>query len=580
MKLLKYATNLLHSLYKSIKRFPVSIAFSTAFVIIMIITSEINSSASDHVIENLQKTSMILALGFALSLCIKIYFEKKQINKLNNIIIAFAVSNLFLILYYLFLLKDFNMVSITRYIGITLALYICFIFIPYLRDRHNFELYVIKIFGYFFITIIYSLVLFLGVCAILLTIDNLLEINVPSNFYYYTFLIVSGIFAPTYFLGTIPPTTKEFTKEDYPHIFKVLVLYIVIPLISIYTLILYIYFIKIIVTVKWPVGLVSHLVLWYSVISCAVLFFISPIYKDNKLANKFMKILPKSILPLIILMFFSIGIRIKAYGITENRYYVIALSLWVLGVMIYFSFTKKFNNIFLPIAFCIIILISVFGGPLSSYSVSMRSQNNRLEKILIRNNMLKDNKIVKNDSISEEDKYEINSIIGYFKRDHKVQDIKYVPDNFKVENMKDIFGFSSSESLNYSNNRFYFNVTQANEPINISGYDYMFDFRSAYKTYDTSSIKISYDDSNIFKVYDKNNLIYTTNMNDFGKKLIDKYGLDEKHNNIPQNDMEFYEENSKIKIKFFIDSLYGSKNLSTQKITVEGIDFYVIIKVK
>lgn len=72
-----------------------------------------------------------------------------------------------------------------------------------------------------------------------------------------------------------------------------------------------------------------------------------------------MKILPKVILPLLLLMFFSIGIRIKAYGVTENRYYVIALSLWVFGVMIYFSLVKKFKNILLPVTLSIIIFISV-----------------------------------------------------------------------------------------------------------------------------------------------------------------------------------------------------------------------------
>lgn len=581
MKISKYITNLLISLYKSIKRFPLTIALSTAFVIVMIFTSEIRPTATTNLIENLEKISMIIALGFPLSICIKLYFEKQETYKWSHIVTAFIGEGLILILYYFFLLKDFNMVSTTRYVGLSLVLYLSFIFIPYFKSKENFELYVIKIFGRLFITIIYSAVLYGGLSAILATIDKLLEVNIPSNFYYYTFLIVAGIFAPTYYLGGLPAIKDKFTKENYSNIFKVLVLYIIMPLIVIYTIILYIYFAKIIITVKWPVGLVSHLVLWYSVISASVLFFISPIYKDNKFANRFIKILPKSILPLILLMFFSIGIRVKAYGITENRYYVIALSLWVFGTMIYFSFTRNFKNIFLPVTLSIIILISVFGGPLSSYNISMASQNKRLEQLLVSNNMLKDNNIIKNTSLSQNDKNEISSILNYFKNDHNLNNIKLLPKDFKLDNMENIFGFSLSQSINYSQDNFFFNSMQSGNPVSISGYDYMFDSRNIYDRTKNSKLNINYDtSSNALKIFKENDVIYTKNLREIAKQLIDKYGMGEKQNSINQSDMSFEEETSKIKIKLFIVNLNGTKDSSTGTITINNIDYYMIIKVK
>lgn len=583
MKISEHIVNLLKSFYKSIRRFPVSIALSSSFVIMMIITSEARTSRSGYVIQNLERVSMILALGFALSLCIKLYFEKKGTNKLYNIIAVSAVSILMLILYYLFLLKDLSMVSTTRYVGISLALYILFAFIPYLDNREDFEIYIIKIFGRLFITIIYSVVLYGGLAAILATINKLLEVKVPSDFYYYTFLIVAGIFAPTYYLGGFPSVHDKFTKENYSNIFKVLVLYIVMPLISIYTIILYIYFAKIIITAKWPIGLVSHLVLWYSVISAAILFFISPIYKDNKFADKFMKILPKAILPLIVLMFFSVGIRVKAYGITENRYYVIALSLWVFGVMIYFSWSKKFKNIMLPVTLCIIILISVIGGSISSYSVSKASQNKRLQNILSANKMLSGNKIIKNSSIPQNDKNEIRSILQYFSRSHELKDIKYLPQNFKMGNMENVFGFSFSETSDSIDGNFYFSTAQTDSPIDITGYNYIFDSSNMnYNNYNEneSALRISYDNaSHIFKILNKNDVIYTKKLNDIAKNLVNKYGMTEKQNNIPQSDMLFEEGNSKVKIKFFIVNMQGKKNSSTGEITVNEIDYYVLIKI-
>nr|WP_172634749.1 hypothetical protein [Clostridium kluyveri] len=45
---------------------------------------------------------------------------------------------------------------------------------------------------------------------------------------------------------------------------------------------------KIIVTSKWSIGMVSHLVIWYSIIVTIVLFFITPIKEENLWQNKFL----------------------------------------------------------------------------------------------------------------------------------------------------------------------------------------------------------------------------------------------------------------------------------------------------
>ena len=74
---------------------------------------------------------------------------------------------------------------------------------------------------------------------------------------------------------------------------------------------------------------------------CCGNIFITPILDKNKWAYRFKHWFPKFILPILIMMFISIGIRIRQYGVTENRYFVIILGLWVLGIMLYFTFTKN-----------------------------------------------------------------------------------------------------------------------------------------------------------------------------------------------------------------------------------------------
>lgn len=435
MKITQLFKDMLKGIKNSIRRFPETIGISAACVILLIYISELGYGVNNELRETLGKVTMVLALGIPLSLCIKLYFERLKDYKKFLFYVTYVVGAALLILYYYVFLNDFDMISIPRYMGVSFILYLVFLFIPYLPKKDNFELYVIKVFIRFFTTILYSVVLYLGLAAILVTIDKLLGVSIKGEIYYYSWLIVAGVFAPSFFLAGIPQNNEELSLKDYSKLIKVLVLYIVIPLITVYTIILYIYFAKVIITRQWPQGLVSHLVLWYSAISAAVLFLISPLLKEMKWTQKYFKVFPKAILPLISMMFISIGIRINAYGVTENRYFVVALGVWVLLAMVYFAFKKKRSNIMLPVSLAVIIFISLF-GPLSSFSVSKYSQNKRFEKILIRNNMMVGNKIVKATSnVSKEDVGEISSILSYFDRNNNLEEIKSLPKGFKIKDM-------------------------------------------------------------------------------------------------------------------------------------------------
>ncbi len=582
MKFKEFAKNISSGIKNSIKRFPVSIALSLCCAILLIYISELGYDANPDIRENLMKLVRIFALGIPLSLCIKLFFERLKEYKRITIFLTYIGGAILLMLYYLFLLNDFKMVSMTRYFSVTLILYLTFLFIPYISKKDNFELYVIKVFTSFFTTFIYSIVLYLGLCAILFTVNKLLGINVEYQIYYYTWLIVSLVFAPCFFLAGVPYKNRAFTLKDYPKLLKILILYIIIPLITIYTAILYIYFIKIIITWKWPQGLVSHLVLWYSVITAAVLFFIYPFIENNSWAKTLMKVFPKVLIPLIVMMFFSIGIRINAYGVTENRYYVVILGLWVFLIMLYFSICKKFKNIILPMSLAIIILISTF-GPFSSYSISKYSQNKRFTNILSKNSMISEGEIIPNSNISTEDKNQISSILSYFNNKHSLSDVKYLPKNFKIQDIDSVFGFSYIEneynSLIYYT---YFNNYEDRIPLEIKDYDYLID-SEILNTNNSSANELNAEfipESGIVKITRSGDELYSKDLNEFTKKLIDKYGINNGGQSIDPKEMAFEDENEKVKVKFLFSHISGSKDSSTGKIESHGNDFYILLKLK
>ena len=576
-------TGIFKGIKNSIKRFPLTIGISTACVILLIYISEITIDGGTDAVEKLRRVNMVLALGIPLSLCIKLFFERLESYKAIRLQASYLGGATLLTLYYNFLLKNVDMVSVTRYVAVSLILYLVFLFISYLPKYEDFELYAVKVFTRFFTTILYSLVLFLGLAAILFTIDELLGINIKGEFYYYTFLSVAGIFAPSFFLAGIPTKNEKLYLEDYSRLLKVLVLYIIMPLISVYTIILYIYFGKIIITRVWPEGLVSHLVLWYSVISAAVLFFISPLLHEKSWPRRFMKWFPKAMLPLIIMMFISIGIRIRAYGVTENRYFVVALGIWVFLVMVYFAASKKLRNIILPLALAVITAVSVF-GPFSSYSTSKHSQNKRLIKIFVKNNMIMDNKAIKASVVvSDEDVRQITSILNYFDRNHSLKDVRVLPENFKISDMEKVLGIKYTDEYNEGANGYFFlNSLGGLEPMDIRGYDYLFDLRnSGPQDLQSEPLNINFDyESSILKITQNGKDIYSRDLQDFASKLIDKYGTNQKDQNIPLEEMSFVDENDKVKIKIQFLNISGSRNALNGKIESKNFQFYVLVKVK
>lgn len=128
--------------------------------------------------EKLTRINMTVGLGIVLSLCISLLIE--NLGKKNNLfnILIYGFGMIFLVIFYFLFLEGLRVVEISRYLGTLLLLILAFFYIPKIKNGENYEKYVIKIFSGGFLTTIYSGVLFLGITAILLTINGLFDVNI------------------------------------------------------------------------------------------------------------------------------------------------------------------------------------------------------------------------------------------------------------------------------------------------------------------------------------------------------------------------------------------------------------------
>ena len=578
-KIVLFCKSMIKKLLLSLKRFPEAILLAATIVFIIIFMNHARL-LEESTSEMLRRICLILALGIPVFLSIRVIFEKIFSLKKRTKILIYTGAIGGLILYFFFLLQDLNMVSISRYIAFNICFYCIFAFVPYFFKKEGFELYIIKLFKSFFITYLFSMIIYTGFIAMLFTIKSLFSINISEKVYFDSMLIVAGIFAPAFFLADIPEYGKKFYIESYSKILKVLLLYILVPIIVAYSTILYAYFIKILITRQWPKGIVSNLVLWYSIFSTIIIFFIYPLRKINRWAKIFTSYFPIFIIPLLGMMFVSMSIRINAYGITENRYFVILAGLWVTGCMIYFIFSKHTRNIVLPISLALISILSV-SGPWSAYSISKFSQNTRFEKILEKNNMIRNGSVVKlNQNLSGTDKKEISGIILYFNKYHNLSDLRYLPQNFKINQMKDVFGFQLYE-VNRSDRR-YFNyyASEDGEIQDVKGFDYFtYITRNNY-----TNINSSNEDINILctspkmelKIFKHGKLIYSRNVKDLAVELHKKY---KGRKQMKMNEMVVTDQNGKVKVLYVFKYINGYEDRGINEIDINDLGFYLFIKI-
>ena len=382
---------LLH--FKSgVERFPVTIILVFMHFITGIYIAEVRNFQSDEFVEvNLLLFGSIFITTMFEMLYEK-YFYKKNRWLVRGIysVITFAVSIIVFVEY----LRTSDYYNIYYFTLIPISI-VLFLLIPILKKKENKEKYLQSVFSNFVITGIFAGVLWIGVEIILTTVNYLFFYSGDSLFFRlttYSFWFITEVFGASLFLSLLKKPDDNLENYEFPFIFNVLIKFVIIPLLIIYTGVLYIYMMKVLISMHLPKGLISHLVLWYTAFSVAVMILITPFTQKDKFFENFKKYFPYFSIPLIFASLFAVFQRTYQYGITENRYYVLISIFWLFFCMILYIRKMNITGIFISLIVCLVI--SVY-SPLSAKNVSNFSQSQRLKRMLVKYGALKDGKISK-----------------------------------------------------------------------------------------------------------------------------------------------------------------------------------------
>ena len=361
-------------------------------------------------------------LAMLLFIAISIWGERKRLKPVPFFALRIA-GIILMVLYYFSLPSQFMVISFTRFVLFAIALHLGIAVIPYLlkNELNGFWQYNKTLFLRFLTAALYTIVFYLGLILAIFAVDQLFRVNVDGDIYADLWLLLIGIFNTWFFLSGVPKDYSALEqKSDYPKGLKLFTQYVLLPLICIYLLILYAYLCRIIITGGWPQGWVAYLVTGFSVAGILSLLLIYPVRNNegNKWIGLFSRFFYFALFPLIVLLFLAIRKRIIDYGITEQRYLVLAIALWLLLIALYFLLSKKKNIKVIPLSLALVALLVSF-GPWGAFNISLKSQENRFEKLLVKNDLLVNGKVIPaRDSIPFHENKQLSSIINYLMEVH------------------------------------------------------------------------------------------------------------------------------------------------------------------
>ena len=386
---------ILDHLISVIKRFPFEVLFALTGVIAGIVNvelSDINSKGESWCL----RIMMTANLGLLISLATTLYIESKGIKNtqfLFKLIIAIFAASLIFILNPALERADYIRFALLSFGSHLLVSFAAFTRPGYIQGFWQFNK---TLFLRFLTSFLYSVALYAGIAAAVGAMNFLFNFNFEWDTFFIIWIIIAGLFNTLFFLAGVPEDLLTLDQDfSYPKGLQVFTQYVLIPLATLYVAILLAYESKIIIEWSLPKGLVSNLILGYSVFGLLSLLLVYPIREmaENKWIKSYARSFYFLMLPLIVLLFVAVGTRIFKYGITEMRYFLILLALWQLFIAVYFLVSKRQNIKIIPISLFIITIFSIY-GPQSAFSVSVYSQRSILKKIFKRNDLIKEGKLI------------------------------------------------------------------------------------------------------------------------------------------------------------------------------------------
>lgn len=371
---------LLGAAIDGIQRFPVT---AVALVVTAIIANLDIADGLDLHWTKQQQVYQTLAAFIIMSLVKQIALESRGYNRSLQHLAALAAGAIAAAL--VWFAKDIGLLELAFFSGLIGAVLVS---AHWFRGTSaGFWFFVLRLLFASGLALVAVVVFSLGLSAIFASLDYLFGVDVPSDIYghiWATGLIAAG---PLFALGRIPEDFDALPviNGDNHGIagLRLLSDYLAVPLLVIYALILHAYAAKIIFTGEVPQNQIGWMVIGYGTL---IIFFwkvMLPLRDVLTTSGRmFLRFWPL-ITPIpMLLLFYALWLRISNYGVTPDRYFLVAFAM----LMTLFAGMQAipFLRNWLPGAAPLTVIALLLGsfGPWGAERYSVNSQIRQLVSIL------------------------------------------------------------------------------------------------------------------------------------------------------------------------------------------------------
>lgn len=457
---------LLEPLKASYTRFPLALIYSFLLGIIMVLNEGLELAILTNVSQSL---FLFLPVAISLVLARETFSFWRWSMWIDLIFLVLATIGFFVYIE----LETRLGVEFSRFSNLGFGFYLLPLFLGYYQEKKAIEVPITIGISKFFTALFYSLVLFLGIAVILVSINVLFNLSISLTTYSNTFILVmTFVFVPTWLGSMLPAEKASYEGKDFPAIWKRLFLFVVTPVVSVFMVFIVIYLLTGLFqsdTYNAGIYTFSTLVIGFAGISAHV--STRSFQAQYPLVKFFQSFFP-IVLLIIVVGYYLELIRLGlAFGFSISVMLQLVMGIWLVSYAV-FSLKKQTEapqkGLLVLVTIYVLAAILPFGNVVG---LSRLALNVQYQQTLERLDMLDENgEIIPNNALSNSDYERLYSLltsmdtIGF-------THFENVPEAYEHPNdFSQTFGTRESDPLDSDTHDYVFLLQQ--NVLDLTSFDY------------------------------------------------------------------------------------------------------------
>lgn len=345
------------------------------------------------------------------------------------------------LVYVLFIKTDLkDWITSTEYIIALLICPLAVILSDWIKENKRFAERIIRCLVDWVAAGLLALVAYLLVNAIVYSFGYIFDLNIPAKFSFYAFLSASILLTPLCFLTFNRQSEQTPDRPILGNSFlDILARYVLTPAAWIYTIILYLYFVRIAITWSLPRGGIAYLVFGF-ILFATILKALQPLLQKQP-CKWFYERFSLISLPALIMFWIGVGYRINQYGLTEDRIYLIVCGV-IMTLTIGLFFSHRWGRyLYATLSAVVLLALFTYIPGIRAGQLGLLSQNLRAERLIDRLQLadatgkITPIKRPDSDSIHKKDYRDLYNTLSYLE------------EHDKSESLKERYGIAGSHSF-------------------------------------------------------------------------------------------------------------------------------------